>query len=173
MKTKLLLIFLFIFLIVALTAKEKFKIESPSFKNGNNIPMKFTCDKENISPEIRWYNEPDQTKSLVLICDDPDAPVGVWVHWVVYNINPNLSGIPENYISQNNLKMTEGKTDFGSIGWGGPCPPNGKHRYFFKLYAVDIETNYPEGLTKAQILEKIKHHTITETSFYGTYERTK
>src|SRR3989304_9638033 len=110
------------------------KIQSPSFENNQSIPSKFTCDGENINPPLEFLDIPENTKSLVLIMDDPDAPMGLWVHWTVWNIDPATSGIPENQKFEGAM---EGMTSSGKTGYGGPCPPDKEHRYFFKLYALD------------------------------------
>src|SRR5438552_10676499 len=115
-----------------------FIISSPAFQAEGKIPSKYTCDGINISPPLEWKDPPAGTQSFALIHDDPDAPSGDWVHWVVWNIPPAKSGLPENFPKDKELKdgTRQGMTDFGKIGYGGPCPPSGSHRYFFKLYAL-------------------------------------
>ncbi len=156
-----------------ISAVDILTVESPAFSAGGEIPAKYSCDNENVSPEIRWKGVPITTKSLVLICDDPDAPMGMWIHWVVYNIPTKINKLAENYAKHPIKGIIEGMTDFKKPGWGGPCPPNGIHRYFFKLYAVNIPTNYRNGLTKQNILDSIKGHVVGESSFFGTYMRKK
>lgn len=149
-----------------------FRILSSAFKNYESIPRTYTCDGQNISPPLNWNDPPEGTKSLVLINDDPDAPSGDWVHWIVYNIPPDTrkfndnqsaEGLPENCL--------QGRNDFGRIGYGGPCPPSGTHRYSFKLYALDIVLNVREGLTKNFLLEMINGHIIAATELVGKYSR--
>lgn len=138
------------------------------FLNGEDIPSKYTCDGEDISPELMIYDIPPEAKSLALIVDDPDAPVGTFVHWVLYNIPANTSKISSKALPEG---AVEGKTDFGRIGWGGPCPPSGKHRYFFKLYAIDKPLNLPEGLSKEELEEAMKDNIIEKAELMGLYSR--
>lgn len=149
------------------------KISSDAFSEGEMIPSKYTCDDDDISPALKWEDVPEGTKSLALIADDPDAPMGTWVHWVVYSIDPSINSFKENIpadgVLQNGVK--QGKNDFGSIGYGGPCPPGGTHRYFFKLYALDIQLNEKEGLTKAELLKLIDGHILAEAKLMGKYSR--
>ena len=153
---------------------QEFTIESPAFGHKEFIPERFTCDGPNVSPTLLWSHVPAGTKSFALICDDPDAPVGTWVHWVIYNIPADVNKLDEGVPRKDTLSngIAQGKNDFGYIGYGGPCPPKGNpHRYFFKLYALDVETHFEPGLTKAELLDKIKDHTIRKTEFYGKYQR--
>jgi len=144
------------------------KITSPVFSNYAKIPEKYTCDGENINPPLKFIDVPKESKSLVLIVDDPDAPTKTWVHWVVYNIDPNTAEVKENSLPKNGVL---GMTDFGQPGWGGPCPPSGSHRYFFKLYALDAILDVPEGITKQQLLERMKEHVIEQAQLVGIYSR--
>lgn len=140
------------------------------FEYNEKIPSKYTCDGEDLAPVLKISEIPQNTKSLALIVDDPDAPMGTWVHWVVYNIPENTTKID----SKNFPTGTkQGMTDFGRIGWGGPCPPNGTHRYFFKLYALDEKTNLAGGLTKAQLETSIREHVIEKAELVGLYQRQK
>lgn len=151
-----------------------FQISSPAFQSGEKIPVKYTCDGPDVSPPLQWTPPPEGTKSLVLISDDPDAPAGTWVHWVLYGLSPETTSLPENVPKQKEVLggARQGVNDFGRIGYGGPCPPRGApHRYFFKLYAVDIPTDLEPGLTKRQILDAIKGHVLAETQLMGTYQR--
>ncbi len=151
-----------------------FRLRSASFENGGRIPVVYTCDGRDVSPPLSWENSPAGTKSFVLICDDPDAPVGTWVHWVIYNIPPSTKSLPEAVPTDKKLKdgSMQGKNDFGRIGYGGPCPPRGKpHRYFFKLYALDTMLKVDGGLRKKEILGLIKGHVLGEAELYGTYGR--
>ncbi|MFA3784166.1 YbhB/YbcL family Raf kinase inhibitor-like protein [Melioribacteraceae bacterium 4301-Me] len=155
--------------------KMKFQITSTAFKYGELIPVKYTCDGINISPPLKWEGVPTGTKSLALICDDPDAPIGDWVHWVIYFISPTLTelreGIPKGKEPIEGIK--QGTTDFHYVGYGGPCPPSGTHRYFFKLYALDTILNLDSSTTKKTLLEAMKNHIIDKAELMGTYKRTK
>ena len=143
-------------------------ITSPAFKHNSKIPSKYTCDGENINPPLELSDMPRGTRSLVLIVDDPDAPSKTWVHWVVYNIDLKVKEIKENSVPVGGVL---GTTDFEKPGWGGPCPPSGSHRYFFKVYALDTILDAPNGLTKQQVLEKVRDHVIEETEIVGLYSR--
>jgi Raf kinase inhibitor-like YbhB/YbcL family protein len=145
------------------------KIESPVFKNNELIPPKYTCDGENINPPLKLSLVPENTKSLVLIVDDPDAPSGTWVHWTIWNINPQTVEIPENSCPQG---AVEGITDFASTGYGGPCPPSGTHRYFFKLYALDIPTlDLMSSASTSDVGKELKKHILAQTQIIGLYRR--
>lgn len=144
------------------------KIISSSFLNNAKIPSKYTCDGENISPPLEFIDVPTRTISLVLIVDDPDAPSNTWVHWVVYNIDPKVKKVKENSVPNGAVL---GMTDFGKPGWGGPCPPSGSHRYFFKLYALDKILDLPEGITKHQLLEKMTDHVVEQAQLIGVYSQ--
>ncbi len=150
-------------------------IESPAFANEGLIPSKYTCDGENISPPLKWGNFPKETKSFAIINDDPDAPMGTWVHWVIYNIPANVNSLSENIPKAEKLPngALQGKNSWGKIGYGGPCPPSGTHRYFFKIYALDTILNLPAGATKEQVLKSMQGHILAQGSFYGKYSRKK
>jgi Raf kinase inhibitor-like YbhB/YbcL family protein len=155
-------------------AEMAFRVMSPAFEDGSEIPGKYTCVGRDISPEIRWENAPDGTKSFALICDDPDAPGVTWIHWVVWAIPPDAGNLPEGTPRHPTLEdgTTQGITDFGKIGYGGPCPPGGKpHRYFFKLYALDNVTDLESGATKQQLLEAMEGHILAEAQLMGTFAR--
>ena len=139
-------------------------VESSAFAQKQAIPPKYTCDGLNVSPPLAWKNIPEGTKSIVLINDDPDAPGGVWVHWVCYDIPPAAASLPEGVPAADTLSGggKQGMNDFRSVGYGGPCPPSGTHRYFFKVYALDIMLGLPAGKTK----KDIAHGELT-----GTYSR--
>ena len=144
-------------------------LESPAFDNGGTIPQKYGYKNGNLSIPLKISKIPDNTKSLALIMDDPDAMgvVGkVWVHWILWNISPNTKEILENSISTDSV---EGKTDFGEIGYGGPAPPDKEHTYIFKLYALDITLNLKQGSTKTELEELMKEHIITETKLEGKF----
>jgi len=148
-------------------------ITSTAFTEGSMIPQDYTCDGEDISPPLIWSGVPDGTKSLALICDDPDAPMGTWVHWVLFNIPAHImelpTKIPPEKIIQNGAK--HGMNDFRKLGYGGPCPPGGTHRYYFKLYALDTEINLEAGITKAQLLKTMEGHILAEGQLMGRYSR--
>ena len=148
-------------------------ITSSAFTDGAMIPKKHTCDAEDISPDLKWSGVPKEAKSLALICDDPDAPAGTWVHWVLFNIPADVTGLPAGISSEAVLKKGAhyGKNDFRKLGYGGPCPPGGTHRYFFKVYALDTLLNLESGSTKAQIVAAMKGHILAEGQLMGKYKR--
>jgi Raf kinase inhibitor-like YbhB/YbcL family protein len=148
-------------------------VESAAFKHNQPIPSKYTCDGQEVSPPVAWKNVPEKTKSIVLICDDPDAPAGTWVHWVCYDIPANVMFIPEGVPKADTLPGggKQGTTDFRNIGYGGPCPPSGTHRYFFKVYALDSMLNLPAGKSKKDIEHAMKGHIINQGELVGTYSR--
>lgn len=150
------------------------ELNSPAFKSGSTIPKQYTGDGEDKSPPLHWSAPPEGTKSLVLICDDPDAPIGTWVHWVLFNLPAATRDLKEGVPATKTLAngAQQGKNDFGKIGYGGPAPPKGKpHRYFFKLYALDRTVKLAPGATKAQLTEAMKGHILTEGQLIGTYGR--
>jgi len=148
---------------------DKLKVFSPSFKDGGFIPEKFTCDGEDISPEINWELIPEGAKSIALICDDPDAPSGDFVHWVVFNISPGKKGLEENLELSGIANL--GMTDFGYPEYGGPCPPSGIHHYHFKVYALDRIMDTEENIDKYQLLEKMEGHILAQGEIVGLYKR--
>lgn len=149
------------------------KIRSSVFDDKAMIPEKYTCDGKNISPSLEWSDFPDITESFVIICDDPDAPGKVWVHWVIYDIPKHVISLEEDIPGIEVLEngAIQGKNDFGYIGYGGPCPPSGTHRYYFKIYALDIKLQKKPGLRKNQILDLIEPHIIAEAELMGKYAR--
>ena len=149
------------------------KVESAAFANGGLIPAKYTCDGDDMSPPLRWSKPPDGTKSLAIISDDPDAPRGTWVHWVVYNIPPQVRELREHVPSSERLSdgTVQGRSDFGRIGYGGPCPPSGTHRYYFKVYALDTMLNIAHGATKQQLLKAMEGHVLAQGELMGKYAR--
>ena len=155
--------------------KTEIQIKSSVFEDEGMIPSKFTCDGEDISPPLSWSNIPESTKSIAIINDDPDAPMGTWVHWVIYNLPPDLTGLPENVPTEKTLEngARQGTTDFKRIGYGGPCPPGGTHRYFFKIYALDVMLDLEAGATKKELLEVMENHIIREGTLMGQYSRNK
>jgi len=148
-------------------------LRSPAFEEGGNIPSQFTCDGEDRSPELSWSGAPENTASYVLICDDPDAPGGDWVHWVIFDLPPQSSGLAEGVPSSERLDAggTHGKNSWGRLGYGGPCPPSGTHRYFFKLYALDSPLDLEAGQGKEQLLQAIEGHVLAQGELMGTYGR--
>lgn len=142
------------------------KITSPAFQNNDMIPSKYTCDGENISPPLRITDVPDIAQSLSLINDDPDAPAGNWVHWVVWNIDPNTMDIVEKTVMEG---AVEGKNSFGDNGYGGPCPPGGTHRYFFKIYALDKEIELDKSKGKKELEQAMENHVLEEAQLVGLY----
>lgn len=146
------------------------QLTSQAFNENGSIPSKYTCDGANISPPLGWTGAPPGTKSFVLIVDDPDAPSKVWTHWVVYNISPTTVECREGKVPIGSL---QGVNDFGKVNYGGPCPPSGTHRYFFKLYALDTLLTLEEGATKQQVEKAIKPSILAEAHLVGTYSRQK
>jgi len=147
---------------------------SPDFSDGEVIPKKFTCDAQDVSPKLEWKGPPANTESFALIMDDPDAPGGTWVHWVLYDVPADAREFPERLPSQEQLASgaRQGRNDFGKIGYGGPCPPPGKpHRYFFKLYALDTKLNLKPGATKADLERTMKSHIVAHSELVGKYGR--
>lgn len=149
------------------------KLTSSAFQEGGMIPSQFTCDGANISPPLEWSGVPQEAKSLALIADDPDAPMGTWVHWVLFNIPPNKTQLPEDVKSDKVLPngAKHGINDFKKYGYGGPCPPSGTHRYFFKLYALDIQLDLEPGITKVQLEKAMKGHILAQGQLMGRYRR--
>jgi len=150
------------------------RLFSTAFKNGAEIPSRYTGDGRDVSPPLKWENLPEGTESLALICDDPDAPVGTWVHWVIYGIPPDTKELPEAVPPKKVLKSgaKQGLNDFRRIGYGGPAPPPGRpHRYFFKLYALDTELDLKPGATKKDLLRAMEGHILAQGQLMGTYKR--
>ena len=153
--------------------KMSFKIFSSAFKEGELIPSKYTCDGLNISPPLNWTEPPAGTKSFALLNDDPDAPIGDWVHWIVINIPYNVRELKEEASSKKLLPKNsfEGITDFRKNNYGGPCPPSGTHRYFFKLFALDKELPINANTTKKQLLETMEGHILAQATLIGKFKR--
>ena len=149
------------------------KITSSAFENNGLIPAKYTCDGKDISPPLKWDAVPGGTKSIALICDDPDAPMGIFIHWVLFNLPSGTAELTENVprdkVLPNGAK--QGMTDFGRIGYGGPCPPSGTHRYFFKLYVLDTELKLEPGVNKGQLLKAMEGHILAQGQLIGKYKR--
>ncbi|MFQ5798082.1 MAG: YbhB/YbcL family Raf kinase inhibitor-like protein [Bacteroidota bacterium] len=149
------------------------KMTSGAFEEGGMIPKQYTCDGPDVSPPLVWSSVPNGTKSLALICDDPDAPMGTWVHWVLFNLPPDIKELPEKVAPQKTLAngARQGTNDFRKIGYGGPCPPSGTHRYYFKLYALDTEINLEAGATKKELLKAMEGHILAEGQLMGKHKR--
>ena len=144
------------------------ELRSDAFSDGESIPTKYTCEGEDVSPPLAWSGVPEDTVSLALICDDPDAPSGTFTHWVAWAIDPGAGGLAEGEGAPR-----EGSNGFGNDGYGGPCPPpgHGTHRYFFRLYALDAEPSLEEGADKERLERAIETQKLAEAELVGTYER--
>ena len=156
--------------------KDHMQLTSTAFTEGAAIPPQYTCDGTNVSPPLKWSSVPAGTKSLALIVDDPDAPAGTWVHWVLYDLPVTATelaeGLPKSQYVAGGAK--QGLNDFQYLGYGGPCPPHGKpHRYFFKLFALDTLLDLKPGLTKRDIERAMETHILAQTQLMGTYQRKK
>ena len=144
------------------------EVKSDAFANGQSIPAKYSCTGRNISPALTWGNAPAGTQSFALIVDDPDAPMGTWVHWVVYNIPSTTTGLEE---SADTSAVSVGKNSSSKMSYNGPCPPSGTHRYFFKLYALDSLLSLSPGATKEQLLDAMKGHILAQGELMGTFSK--
>ncbi|NMB99146.1 MAG: YbhB/YbcL family Raf kinase inhibitor-like protein [Thermoanaerobaculaceae bacterium] len=167
-------VLLLLFTFFLMTQGGKMVIKSPDFKEGELIPKMFSCEGEDYSPKLEWENAPEATKSFALICDDPDALMGTWVHWVIYNIPKEFKSLERNIPKKPKLEngILQGKNSWPKTGYNGPCPPPGKpHRYFFKLYALDTVLSLKENATKEDLLSAMKGHILAETQTMGTYKR--
>jgi len=147
-----------------------FELTSTAFEQGEPIPVQYSCDGEDISPPLVWGDPPEGAQSLTLIMDDPDAPGGTWDHWIVFNIPAEVRELPE-AASTNDIGGTFGQNSWGRSDYGGPCPPSGTHRYFFKLYALDTTLNLDENADKSQVLAAMEGHIQAETELMGTFSR--
>jgi Raf kinase inhibitor-like YbhB/YbcL family protein len=151
------------------------KITSPAFLNNGAIQKEYSCDGQDHSPMLSWESIPKETKSLVLIVDDPDAQKvtgKIWVHWLLANIPATVTSLASGYSAHHLVPFAiEGLTDFGTVGYGGPCPPSGTHQYYFKLYALDTTITVDQGFTKKEVLEKMQGHILAQTECVGSYER--
>jgi Raf kinase inhibitor-like YbhB/YbcL family protein len=148
-------------------------VTSLAFKEGDMIPAKYTCDGDNVSPPLNWQQVPQGVKSFALISDDPDAPMGTWVHWVIWNIPAEANGLPQSVPAGKELPdgSKQGVNDSRRNGYSGPCPPSGTHRYYFKIYALDMMLDLPVTSTKQVLLEAMKGHILAEGSLTGKYRR--
>ncbi len=151
-----------------------FTLTSPAFSKGSSIPTRYTCDGEDLSPPLKWQGAPQATTAFALIMEDPDAPIGTFTHWVLYNLPSSTTSLPEGVAKGERLPSgaAQGRNDFGRLGYGGPCPPRGPaHRYYFRLYALDAPVNLAPGATKAQLLQAIRGHVLAWAELMGTYQR--
>ncbi len=153
--------------------KMEIKVSSSAFEPNGVIPAKYTCDGAGISPPLQWEGVPEETESIALICDDPDAPMGTFVHWVLYDMPADTKKLDENVPADKTLpnKAKQGITDFGKIGYGGPCPPSGTHRYYFKIYALDMQLGLEAGASKSQLLKAMEDHILGKGELMGKYKR--
>jgi hypothetical protein len=154
-------------------AKMEIKITSSAFKNDGLIPSKYTCDGDDVSPPLQWEAVPQDAKSIAIICDDPDAPMGTFVHWVLFNLPADVKELAEKVPVDKTLPngASQGITDFGRVGYGGPCPPSGTHRYFFKIYALDMKLDLAAGARKNQLLKAMEGHMLAQGQLVGKYKR--
>lgn len=148
-------------------------ITSPAFEEGAMIPEKYTCDGANVSPPLAWTSVPEGTNTLALICDDPDAPIGTFVHWVLFNLPASIKELPEGVPPDKEIEngTKQGKNGFGKIGYSGPCPPGGTHRYYFKFYALDIELDLKAGVKKKKLIKAMEGHILSKGQLMGRYKR--
>jgi len=155
------------------SATPRVKLASSAFNEGQPIPRQYTCDGINISPPLEWSGLPKSAKTIAIIADDPDAPAGTWVHWVIYNLPADTMGMVENLPATEDVKGggLQGKNDFEKLGYGGPCPPSGTHRYFFKIYALDGELSLKAGATKSEVEKASEGHIVGQAQLMGTYRR--
>lgn len=149
------------------------ELTSSAFVEGAIIPKKYTCDDKDISPPLTWSNIPEGVKTFAIICDDPDAPMGSWVHWVIFNLPANITELAEGIPPAEELPngALQGRNDFRTIGYGGPCPPRGTHRYFFKVYALSEELRIKSGSTKSELITAMKGKILSEGRLMGKYSR--
>ena len=148
-------------------------LSSSVFDEGEMIPSKYTCDGDDVSPPLQWSGVPDDAESLALICDDPDAPGKTWVHWVLFNLPPDTTSLEEEFPTDERLEngILQGITDFGRHGYGGPCPPGGTHRYYFKLYALDTTLDLGPDAKKSDVVGAMDGHILAEGQMMGKYQR--
>lgn len=155
--------------------KMEINIESRNFKEGEFIPSRYTCEGENISPQLSWTCSVEGVKTYAIIVEDPDAPGGNFTHWIVYNIPSRLNSLMENSTPAKNVpeEVLMGTNDFGRIGYGGPCPPSGTHRYFFRIYGLDTAVHLDSGATGREVLKKMEGHIIARGELMGRYQKQK
>lgn len=150
-----------------------FQLTSSAFTNEGTIPIKYTCDGQDVSPPLQWIDPPAETHSFALICDDPDAPGGTWVHWVLFNLPAGARALPEAVRSDATLAdgSRTGTNSWQRPGYGGPCPPRGTHRYFFRLYALNVALDLAGGAGQDQLLQAMQGHVLGQTELMGKYSR--
>ena len=151
----------------------KIDVRSSAFGEGDRIPSDFTCDGADMSPPIEWSGVPANAQSLAVIVDDPDAPSGDWAHWLVYDLPPDLTQLPAGISPEEKLFVSgsQGLTDFRKLGYQGPCPPGGEHRYFFKVYALDAMLSLKPGASKQELFQAMQGHVLAEGVLMGKYAR--
>ena len=149
------------------------KVKSTAFKDGELIPSKYTCDGVNVSPPLSWSSLPANAKTVAMIVDDPDAPGKTWVHWVIYDLPTSMNSLAENVPKEEKLVAggKQGTNDFRKIGYGGPCPPSGTHRYYFKIYALDAATSLAPAATSDQLSKAMEGHVVAQGQLMGRYKR--
>jgi len=154
-------------------SSQDFVLTSSAFAHGASIPAKYTCDDEDLSPPLQWNDPPTGTRSFVLIMDDPDAPAGTWVHWVLYNLPADARALPEAIPPDDQFAdgSRHGRNSWRRSGYGGPCPPGGTHRYFFKLYALDTVLTLEGSVTEKELLRAMEGHILAQAELMGTYKR--
>jgi len=148
-------------------------LTSSAFESGEMIPTKYTCDGRDVSPPLSWSGIPDSAESIALIADDPDAPGKTWVHWVLFNLPADVTSLEENVSKEATLEngAVQGITDFGRHGYGGPCPPGGTHRYFFKIYALDTALDIDSNVSKSDVVNAMDGHILAKGKLMGKYQR--
>lgn len=158
---------------LAVAGEGALALTSTAFEDGKEIPAQHTCDDQDISPPLEWEGAPSGTASFALIMDDPDAPIGTWVHWVVYDLAGDQQSLAVGVPDDPELADggVQGTNSWSDTGYGGPCPPSGTHRYFFKLYALDVVLDAGPGLTKKELLREMEGHIVAQTQLVGTYAR--
>lgn len=161
-------LFLVSFLVLISCNQNPMRIISPAFENEGEIPANYTCDGQNVNPPLSFVGTPADAQTLALIVDDPDAPAGDWTHWLVWNVDPSTKQLNENALIS---EAMQGTNDFGKLGWGGPCPPSGSHRYFFRLYALDTRLDLPDSAKKADLLQAMEGHILETAELMGKYKR--
>ncbi len=149
------------------------KITSPVFKEGEPIPVRYSCNDVNVSPPLEWEDLPEDTESIALILDDPDAPGGTFNHWIIFDLPANTKSLPEHVMGRELMDdgSKHGFNDFGLVGYGGPCPPKGTHRYFFKIYALDSKMDLPPLVRKDELLSAMEGHVLDQGELMGVFTR--
>ncbi len=154
-------------------AAQSLSLSSPAFANGQPIPQKFSCQGDNVSPALAWSGVPAAARSLALVVEDPDAPGSTVIHWVIYNIPPSLTGLPEKVLPGSQVEGigTQGPDSSGTVGFTGPCPPSGSaHHYYFRLYALDLNPDLPAGLSADGLQQQMSGHILAQAEWMGTYQ---